>query len=129
VILTNTSDQACALQGRPDDVEIVGDRGQLRLTHGVGGRAPSGGVQPIDPVVLRPAAGSEGGVLLEWHNWCEGSQGPLRVEIHFAGWRSSLEATLAAGADSTVTAPCSDSNVQSVLLVDYVRAHDVTGFH
>jgi hypothetical protein len=129
VILTNTSDQACTLQGRPDDVEIVGKQGQLQLTQRAAGGAPSAGLPPTEPIVLQPAAGSDAGVLLERDNWCNGAQGPLSVDIHFAGWRASLEATPATAADSTLTPPCSDPNGQSVLYVDYVRAHDATGFH
>jgi hypothetical protein len=127
VVLTNISGRACVLEGRPDDVEIVSGRGQLTLTQAAGGRAPSGGA-PAGPIELAAADGSQAGVLLEWQNWCNGTQGPLSVEIHFLGWRASLDATPASGTDSTTTPPCVDASRPSLLLIDYVRTHDATGF-
>jgi hypothetical protein len=129
VLLTNTSATSCNLSGRPDDVELVNGNGQLPLTQRTGGRAPTGDQPPSGPIVLAPGATSEAGVIMQWHNWCGDPPGTLQVEVHFAGWRASLAATPASGADGTVSAPCTDSNAPSELVVDYVRAHDATGFH
>jgi Domain of unknown function (DUF4232) len=129
VILTNTSKAPCNLAGRPDDVELVNDQGQLPVAQRPGGRAPNGDQPPASPILLEPDGASEAGVLLEWNNWCGQAPGTLHVEVHFTGWRASLNATPTAGADPTVTPRCADSSASSELTVDYVRVHDSTGFH
>jgi hypothetical protein len=129
VILTNSSKVPCSLTGRPDDVELVNDQGQLPVTQRPGGRALTGDQPPSSPILLEAEGASEAGVLLQWANWCGQAPGALHVEIHFTGWRASLTATPTTGADPTITPACANRSASSELTVDYVRAHDSTGFH
>jgi hypothetical protein len=129
VILTNDGAQPCSLTGRPDDLELVNSSGQLAVTQRTGGRAPNGDQPPSGPIVLAPDGASEAGIILQWRNWCGDATGPLQVEVHFAGWRASLTASPASGSDPAVSATCTDAGSPSQLIVDYVRAHDASGFH
>ena len=123
VTLTDISVQPCSLSGRPE-VEVVGDRGKLALTQRSGGAAPNGDQTPVYPVALQNGAPRVAQVLLQWRNWCGEPPGPLQVRVRFSHWRTSLTASPASRVDPTVVPSCADRSAPSVLVVDYVRAHD-----
>jgi hypothetical protein len=118
VLLTNVGSRVCVLWGRPDDVEILGKNGQLRLTQTAGGRAPSAGLPPRAPIRLPPNGHPTAGVLLEWQNWCDGRQGTLGLSVHFVRWRASLLAVPMRVSSPTFAPPCTRPHAASVLYVD-----------
>jgi hypothetical protein len=128
LILTNHAESPCALSGSPD-VRVVDSHGRdlmVTQSHGMAGNTPQ--PPPRLPITVAAYGGQpDGGVPMDWFNWCRPSPGPLTLHVRFPGWSTFLVATPNDNADTTP--PCTDKTRGTGLGIYVVFEYDNTGFH
>jgi hypothetical protein len=117
IVLTNASDAACTLQGRPD-ITVLNHNGDP-ITSGVTFTASSpqwaadGSPQPKDWPVVTLQPGDRASVRIGWSNWClDGGAVPT--------WRMGIPAggtVDVSGLDASTVAPCNGPGQPSTIQV------------
>jgi len=128
LILTNHAESPCTLAGSPD-VRVIDSGGKDLMVpqfHGMAGNTPL--PPPTLPVTVAANGGQpQGGVPMQWDNWCRPSPGPFTPHVRFAGWTTFLVAKPDDNADTP--SPCTDKQRGTGLGVYVVFEHDNTGYH
>jgi len=128
LILTNHDPSPCTLSGSPD-VRVIDSHGKDLMvpeSHGMAGNTPP--PPPKGPITVAANGGQpQGGVPMQWDNWCRPSPGPLTLHLQFPGWATYLVATATDNADTPP--PCMDKTRGTGLDVYVVFENDNTGYH
>ncbi|HEX9044433.1 MAG TPA: DUF4232 domain-containing protein [Candidatus Limnocylindrales bacterium] len=112
VLITNTGQHACTLEGVPTSIELVTANGTVLRTTTIPQEQSAG-----PPALLAPGVADAADIVIYWSNWCGTSAGPLTIRLDLGSGRGVVSAPFNGPPNGAYVPRCDQPGQPSTLQV------------